>query len=141
LQAQAEETHSMNQGDGMRKRVILLVEDEPEIMAIIGRALGKDPYHLLTASSGEEALVRSQEHGGEIDLLITDIVMPGMGGRELAWRLQELHPHIAVILLSGYADFTGAMQMFDGERSLFLEKPLDLGVLRETVREVLSQRV
>jgi diguanylate cyclase (GGDEF)-like protein/PAS domain S-box-containing protein len=137
----AEEGQSMIQGDGMRKRVILLVEDEPEIVAIIGRALGKEDYLILTANSGEEALTRSEEHGGGIDLLITDIVMPGMGGRELAWRLQELHPHMAVILLSGYADITGAMQMFDSERSIFLEKPLDLGVLRETVREVLAQGV
>jgi two-component system, cell cycle sensor histidine kinase and response regulator CckA len=125
----------------MSNEVILLVEDEPEVMALVARALARDDYHLLSASSGEEALAMAEEDGRRIDLLITDIVMPGIGGRELAWRLQERFPQIGVILLSGYADVTGALQMVDSDRSIFLEKPIDLNVLRDTVRRVLSGQV
>ena len=123
----------------MSNEKILILDDEPEIVAIISRALGQHGYEILTATGGAEAIQIVDELGGSIDLLISDVVMPGMGGREVVWHLQERYPRLKVILLSGYADMAGAMQMIDSEYSTFLEKPINLKHLAATVREVLDQ--
>jgi DNA-binding NtrC family response regulator len=124
----------------MSNELILVVDDEPEIGDIVTRVLQRDKYRVLTASSATEALRIIGEQKAPIDLVITDLVMPGIGGRELVWRLQELCPGVCVILLSGYADVDGALQMMDNVPSVFLQKPVDLELLSTTVRELLDQR-
>lgn len=118
---------------------ILVVEDEADLTHIFQRALSRHGYTVVTAGSGEEALQTAQAHGGRIDLLISDIVMPGMGGRELVWRMREIFPHISVILLSGYADEQSALEMMDDGAAVFIEKPVDLTVLEKIVRETLDR--
>ena len=121
------------------KETILLAEDERDLTDIFQRALSREGYVVLTANSGEEALTIAQSHDGRIDLLIADIVMPGMGGRELVWRIKELFPAMQVMLLSGYADRQGALELMDGVAPVFLEKPVDLGDLAAAVRALLDR--
>ena len=106
----------------------------------VERALRRAGFAVRSAHTGEQALRVLEEEGGRIDLVITDVVMPGMGGRELVWRLQSLYPQIPTILLSGYADREAALEMMEGGQPLFLEKPIDLAELTETVRAILDER-
>lgn len=124
----------------MANESVLVVDDEPEIGSIVARALQRHAYRVLTASSGAEALDIVEAENGAVDLVITDLVMPGMGGRELVWQIQQRYPGLCVVLLSGYADMEGALQMMDSTPSVFLEKPVDLALLASTVRELLDQR-
>ena len=122
------------------EEVILVVDDEADLVAIFERALQRAGYEVLSASTGEQALRVLEERGGRVDLVISDVVMPGMGGRELVWRLHTQYPQIPTILLSGYADRDAALEMMEGDQPLFLEKPIDLTELTEIVRDVLSNR-
>src|SRR5687768_3210200 len=123
----------------MGNELILVVDDEPEIGNIVARVLERENYRVLVASSGAEALRIIDAQDTPVDMVITDLVMPGIGGRELVWRLQQLHAGVCVVLLSGYAN-DEALQMFDSIPSAFLEKPIDLQLLADTVRELLEQR-
>lgn len=113
---------------------ILLVEDEPLLLHLSTTMLESLGYTVLGASGGEEALRLVQGHFDAIDLLITDLVMPGMHGRELAARLQRLRPGLRCLFISGYASET-----IDQARQPFLEKPFTRMALAAKVREVLSQ--
>ncbi len=82
---------------------VLLVEDEARVRGLARRALERLGYHVLEAEDGRQALALGEEHGAPIHLLFTDVVMPGMGGRELAERLVHVHPEMRVLYTSGYA--------------------------------------
>ena len=82
---------------------ILLVEDDGTFRAVVRRALAQHGYTVLDAGGGIEALMVVDQHPGAIDLLVTDLVMPGIGGRELARRLTALRPGLRVLYMSGYA--------------------------------------
>ncbi|CAN5656998.1 MAG: response regulator [Gemmatimonadetes bacterium] len=117
----------------MSAKVVLVVEDEPALISIYERALRIKGYEVLTANSGEEAL----EVAGvsrRIDLLLSDIVMPGISGRELVWRIRETRPDVRIILASGYANQDGALQMMEDQGVVFVAKPVDLGDLMEVVK-------
>ena len=121
-------------------KVVLVVEDEPALASIFQRALEQRGYRVICASDGRAALRVVEEQEGRIDLLLSDIVMPGMGGRELVWRLRESHPGIKVILASGYTDAGGALQMMEeDEDMLFVSKPVDLRVLLDLVEETIGE--
>jgi len=83
---------------------ILLVEDEDEVRRIVRMGLEKEGYHVLEASDGEQAIQRAEGFSGKIDLLLTDVVMPNMGGAELAARVRQQRPGIRVLFMSGYTD-------------------------------------
>ena len=119
-------------------RTILVAEDEPDLVEIIVRTLARGGYTVLTAHSGREALRIAATHAGPIDLLVTDVVMPGMDGPELVRRARELFPHLSVVVLSGYADrptFVGP-----AGSTVFLQKPFELSDLLDRVRELLGDR-
>src|SRR5690606_9172795 len=120
------------------QRVILVAEDEPALVEIFRRALAREGYVVLSADDGRRALEVLAARSGEVGLVLSDVVMPGRGGRELVWRLRATHPHIKVILASGYADAAGALQMIEDHGIAFVAKPVDLGVLVETVKQVLG---
>ena len=118
---------------------ILIVEDEPVVRRLSVRALRERGYDVLEAGDGESALEVAQAHQGELSLLITDVVMPGMNGKELADRLSAERPDLRVLYISGYAEHAVVRQGVLLEGIAFLSKPFDLSELARTVREVLDK--
>ena len=119
---------------------ILLVEDDDAIRPVLRRALERQGYRLLLASSGEEALeiAESQDDGEKVDLVITDLMMPGIGGVELLERLTRRFPNTRALLMSGYSDEALVRAGLPGGRAAFLQKPFTLDELSRRVREVLA---
>jgi PAS domain S-box-containing protein len=117
---------------------LLLVEDEDAVRALLRNVLKEKGYRVLEASRGEEALELAEQYWGQIDLLVTDVVMPQMGGRELARRLANLLPQIKVLYISGYADNAVWYQGGLDSGVAFLQKPFSPEALARKVREVLG---
>jgi two-component system cell cycle sensor histidine kinase/response regulator CckA len=100
---------------------ILLVDDDPIVLSSVEVILTRDDRNLLTAESGASALRIAQEHDFQIDLLVSDIVMPGMNGIELSWALYERIPGLRVLFISGYP---GEFDMSKAPKhAILLEKP------------------
>jgi CheY-like chemotaxis protein len=118
---------------------VLLVEDEGTVRSVAREVLQMVGYTVLEAASGEEALQRVEQHSGAIDLLVTDVVMPGMNGRELAARLMVNYPAAQVLYLSGYTDEAIAHHGVLQAGIELLHKPFTPDVLARRVREVLDQ--
>jgi CheY-like chemotaxis protein len=116
---------------------ILLVEDEPAVRSLARRVLQMSGYAVLDASNAGEAMLICQNHSGPIHLLITDVVMPQMSGRQLAQSLSPLRPEMKIIFMSGYAD-----DVLDGDFPAnevpFLGKPFTADLLLQKVRDVLK---
>ncbi len=119
------------------KGTILLVEDEDAVRLFASRALKNKGYNVLEASSGEQALDIVDERGEEIDVLISDVVMPNMDGPSLVKAIQERHRDLKIIFISGYAEDAFRKNLGPTEVS-FLPKPFSLKQLAETVKEVLE---
>ena len=117
---------------------ILLAEDEWRVRKVVCNVLKRSGYTVLEAASGKEALEICREHKGQIDLLLTDVVMPEMSGRELANRLVNLFPGIRVLYLSGYTEDAIAHHGVLDPGTAFLQKPVSSQVLREKVRKILG---
>lgn len=117
---------------------VLLVEDEPAILDIGKQLLEMQGYHVLAAGSPGEAIRLALEHVGDIHLLMTDVVMPEMNGRDLAKKLLTLYPGLKRLFMSGYtADVIGHHGVLD-EGMHFIQKPFTLTALAAKVREVLD---
>ncbi len=116
---------------------VLLVEDEESVRELVRETLAARGYKVLEAENGESGLRVAEAHGDGIDILITDVVMPGIGGRELAKRLLQIRPNLAVLYLSGYTEDTILHQGALGPGTAFLQKPFTLQNLARKVREVL----
>jgi two-component system cell cycle sensor histidine kinase/response regulator CckA len=114
---------------------ILLVEDEESLRTLTRTMLEQDGYTVLEASRGNEAIEIARLHGGPIDLLLTDIVMPGMNGHEVARSLAQVRPGIKVVYMSGYSGF-GHRGLAESE-DILLPKPLTRDVLLRKLHEVL----
>lgn len=117
---------------------ILVVEDEGGIRALVRKILKRQGYQVLEASQGEEALQVMREHTGRIDLLLTDVMMPGMNGVELSHRALAEKPHLKVLFVSGYTDESLLESGQFPRGTAFLQKPFTLGSLLGKVREVLD---
>ncbi len=116
---------------------LLVVEDEPAVRDIARRILEAAGYTVLTAASPGEALLAAERKGHEVQLVVTDVVMPGMNGRELAARLGPLCPHADVLFMSGYTDESIERHGVLGPH--FLPKPFTARALCAKVREVLDE--
>jgi CheY-like chemotaxis protein len=117
---------------------ILLVEDEDAVRTLVRDALKATGYAVLEASHGHEALLICERHAGRIDLMVTDVVMPEMSGRELADRLAPVRPGLQVLYMSGYTDNAVVHHGVLDPGTTFLQKPFGPGVLLRKVREVLD---
>jgi two-component system, cell cycle sensor histidine kinase and response regulator CckA len=117
---------------------ILLVEDEPAVLTITQRMLERAGYRVLGAPTGDDAIRLAGEHAGEIDLLITDVVMPGMNGRALADRLEEVSPGLRVLFMSGYTDDTIVHHGVLQPGTEFIQKPFPPGALAQRVGAILA---
>jgi CheY-like chemotaxis protein len=118
---------------------VLVVEDDPGIRALMRKILHRQGFHVLDAAGGEEALELADGHQGSIQLLITDLMMPQMGGREVSERVQAKRPGVKVLYVSGYTDDPMIQTGQLPEGTAFLQKPFTLGALLEKVRAVLGQ--
>ncbi len=116
---------------------ILLVEDQAAVRALVNEVLSQQGYRVVEAANGMEALNVMSGDGEAIDLLITDVVMPQLGGPELAARLREDRPDLRVLFMSGYSD-EPAMTILHDRASAFLQKPFALHELLVKVREMLD---
>jgi PAS domain S-box-containing protein len=125
-------------GAAGRGETILLVEDEAAVRDLVATALGDRGYRLLTAADAEEALQKEREHAGPIDLLITDVVMRGQRGPELARRIREHRPSIPVLFMSGYPDDALSASGTLNGGTAFLQKPFRVSALGAKVAEVLG---
>jgi PAS domain S-box-containing protein len=119
---------------------ILLVEDESAVREITRIVLARHGYRVLVAESGNAAIAIADAHPGHIDLLITDVVMPGLGGRALAEQLQERRPGLRTLYISGYTEDTIVRQGVLEANVAFLAKPFSPDHLARTVRGVLDGR-
>jgi two-component system, cell cycle sensor histidine kinase and response regulator CckA len=119
---------------------LLLVEDETSLREIVRESLESCGYHILSAKDGSEALDICAARGAAIDLMLTDVVMPGMSGRELADRLRVSRPDIAVLYMSGYTDDAVVRHGLLAEDMALVQKPFRAAALARRVREVLDKR-
>lgn len=119
-------------------RTVLVVDDEPEVRKLVGAMLTREGYKVLVSDSGDPAIKTYTKHGGPVDLLLTDVVSPGMSGPMLADRLVELQPNLRVLFMSGF-DSTQVVQKYVLEKGFsLLVKPFTMEQLRQKVRETLS---
>ncbi|HEY5491013.1 MAG TPA: PAS domain S-box protein [Gemmatimonadaceae bacterium] len=120
------------------QETILLVEDEPVVLALTAEMLETQGYTVLVAAGPGAAIHAAEEHAGRIDLLLTDVIMPEMNGRELANKLAARQPRLRCLFMSGYtSDIIGARGVLDHETQ-FLQKPFSLAALAAAVREALD---
>ncbi len=117
---------------------VLVVEDEGGIRALMRKILQRQGYTVLEASHGEEAMEVAGRHEGRIHLLLTDMVMPQMNGRELAERLTKARPDMKVLFISGYSDEELAYRGSLPKDAAFLQKPFSLAALLEKTRALLN---
>ena len=123
---------------GSRRQTILLVEDAKRVREVVREILEMSGYEVLEARHGAEALQISSRHHGPILLMVTDVVMPEMSGRELAQRLAPLRPDMRVLYMSGYTDDAIVKHGVLDAGIAFIAKPFTPDALAAKVREVLD---
>jgi len=123
---------------GHGSETVLLVEDEAMVRTLARKALESHGYRVLEAGAAAAALELSERHAGPINLLLTDVVMPGMSGRELAHRLLQGRGTLRVLYMSGYTDDAVLRHGVMEEGMAYLQKPFTPDQLARKVREVLD---
>jgi two-component system cell cycle sensor histidine kinase/response regulator CckA len=121
--------------------VVLIAEDEPMVRGIMARTLRDNGYGVLEAADGREALEILEARGGDVSLIIADVVMPGLGGREMAARLAQRWPRVSVLFTSGYTGLDVVRRGLMEEGREFIQKPLAPDELIRKVRQMVDERV
>jgi two-component system, cell cycle sensor histidine kinase and response regulator CckA len=118
---------------------LLLAEDEEAVRELVAGFLRKNGYTVLEAKNGVEALLLAEQQNSAIDLLLTDLMMPKMGGWELAERLLARRPGLKVLYVSGYSEYTANQRAPRDWRGAFVQKPFSMDILARKVREILEK--
>jgi CheY-like chemotaxis protein len=121
------------------RATVLVAEDEPMVRDLVQRILGRAGYEVLVAADGLAALKLAERHAAVIELLVTDVVMPNLGGRDLARRILATHPRLPVLFLSGYAHDSDDLLAVPAPAKDFLQKPFANARLLEAVEELLER--
>jgi CheY-like chemotaxis protein len=127
--------------DNSKSKTILLVEDESTVRNLLREVLERAGYEVLACSHPEAGIEACRLHPGNIDLLLTDVVMPGMNGKEMANRIVKMLPKLRVVFMSGYTEH---VLLQDGQldaRIEYLQKPFSLQTLRQRVARVIGEAV
>jgi len=133
--APASEPFAVARGAG---ETVLVVDDEPAVRVVTKRILQRSGYAVLEATGGVEALDTLREHPGPIHLLLTDVIMPEMNGREVAQRVRDQRPGIRVVFMSAYSPEAIAHDGLLDAGAAFVRKPFESGLLLQTVRRALD---
>jgi CheY-like chemotaxis protein len=120
--------------------LVLVVEDDPQVRAIVRRTLQNAGYSVYEAITGLAALHFMDAHPGEIDLIVSDVVMPGMNGREMAEQLGRNHPDVPVLFISGYPGVEIERRGLKVGRAAYLQKPFTPDALTAAVHNALARR-
>lgn len=123
-----------------QRETILLVEDEGGIRALVRKILKREGYHVLEAATGEEAVRTALSHIGRIDLLVSDMTLPGISGRQVADQLRQSLPHLKALFISGFSEDRSVYETELAAGAAFLQKPFTLGALLSKVRGVIDAR-
>jgi CheY-like chemotaxis protein len=118
--------------------LVLVVDDDPAVLRMAAKVLRRGGYEVLEAAGGREALAIADEHGDRIRLLLTDVVMPEMGGREVGEALHARHPAIRVLFMSAYTEDEVILRGVRVAEVNFVSKPFTVDGLRDKVRQVLD---
>ncbi|MCJ7526736.1 MAG: PAS domain-containing protein [Methyloceanibacter sp.] len=137
-QSKVEERRPEKPKDLTGRGTVLLVEDEDAVRSFAARALGQRGYNVLQATTGVEALEVFNNHQGEVDLVVSDVVMPEMDGPTLFEKLRRQRPDLKVIFISGYAEDAFRQHLAENEDFMFLQKPFDLKELAAAVKAALE---
>src|SRR5438105_8457944 len=138
-EAESGKVRRLKHGSHTGTETILLVDDEKALRKLGKRVLSEAGYRVLEASDGAQALRIAAEEVGEIDLVLTDVEMPTLGGRGMVDELHELSPGMRVLFMSGYTDNEILRRGIRTSKTEFLQKPFTAESLREAVRAVLSK--
>ena len=122
------------------RETILLVEDEETISEVMEKALTLTGYRVLLARGGEEALEVYRNNRNRIDVVVLDMIMPGMNGGKVFDRLREMNPRVCVILSSGYSLDGEASQIMARGCNGFIQKPFGIKELSQKIREILDKQ-
>jgi DNA-binding NtrC family response regulator len=123
-----------NENPACLTRTVLLADDEPSVRVVVEKILRAAGYQVIASESGAQATDMAGKHHGGIDVLISDIIMPGVNGVELAKSVQKSRPDTKVLLISGY--FPDGIEFLDGWK--FLRKPFSPSVLTATLENLLQ---
>lgn len=121
-----------------RPQTILLVEDEECVRQVAREILELEGYLVISTANPHQALEQFERHDGAVDLLLTDVVMPGMDGYDLAQKLAHMQPSIRVIFMSGYTENRLLRRGICNLHTAYLQKPFTLQALVDKVRQVLA---
>ena len=128
----------VDRGDLTGEGTVLLVEDEDPVRSFASRALRLRGYEVFEAASAEEAMELLSDTANHVDVLVSDVVMPGMDGPTFATHARQMRPGLRVIFISGYAEDSFRRNLVDHD-FLFLPKPFSLTDLTAKVKEALDQ--
>jgi two-component system cell cycle sensor histidine kinase/response regulator CckA len=120
---------------------ILIVEDEQSVRELLVRTLARYGYTLLTATDGRDALRVAESHSGVIHLVLTDVVMPRMGGPELVAAISRRRPAVRALFMSGYTDHAVVRDGLMEADVAFIQKPYTPDVLTRKIRDILDEPV
>jgi DNA-binding NtrC family response regulator len=121
-----------------RGETVLVIDDDDAVRGVVERILDRSGFHVLTTTNAEDALVLAAERPGDIDLVLSDVVMPGMLGTELAKRLRLQQPTMPVLLMSGYAPPAVSEGGSFEDGVLLVDKPFSAASLLRKVHEALG---